>query len=207
MKKWISILLAAGLCLVLAGCGRWGILSNELDGLLFGTGSYDYDYDTDTGAQSQSGDGEIIYGERGDTLSTCFFDYSVEDAVLTSHYEGYAAAEGMLLLDVTLTVTNTYGSELPMSVYDFQVQWGSGADDFGYEVPSLWASRTTMEQAYTLADGESITTHVVYEVPEKRTEFSIAYQERFADNTTGDSFFLYFTMQEDDDAPSGATAA
>ncbi len=133
-------------------------------------------------------------GEIGTTFRTAFFDYSVDSVAYPSEYEGYTPSEGMQLLDVVITIKNTFGEALPMFNSDFQIQWhdlGDGDDDFDFGI-EMDSSSTIMPSEYSLAKGDSCTYHIIYEVPAEAKEFSVSYLEFFSDNTEGDVFFTVF---------------
>ena len=48
--------------------------------------------------------------------------------------------------------------------------------------------------SYSIPVDETVTYTHVYEVPADAAEFSISFQEYFEDGTTGDVFFVYFTL-------------
>ncbi len=133
-------------------------------------------------------------GGIGDTFRTIFFDFSVDSVDYPSEYEGYRPADGYQLLDAVITVKNTFGEELPMYNSDFQIQWhdlGNGDEDYDYGI-EMDSSSTVMPSEFGLANGDSCTYHVIYEVPADAKEFSISYLEYFSDETEGDVFFVYF---------------
>lgn len=133
-------------------------------------------------------------GGVGDTFRTIFFDWSLDSVSYPSEYEGYVAADGYQLLDCVITVKNTFGEELPMFNSDFQIQWhdlGNGEDDYDYGI-EMDDSSTVMPSDFGLADKDSCTYHVIYEVPAEAKEFSVSYLEFFSDGTEGDVFFAYF---------------
>lgn len=195
MKKRGMAVCALLLCLALTGCGRWGIFSHELEDWMRENSTDGGAYSADSDSQADSG-GETYYGELGDTMSSCFFDFTVKNARLRSEYGGYAAQSGMQLLDVLVTVRNTYHSELPMSIYDFQVQWGEEDDAFGYEADAFWNGADTMPEQYALAEDEERTMHIVYEVPLDREEFSVSYREQYDGGGYGNTFFVFFSMDD-----------
>lgn len=138
-------------------------------------------------------DGEAD-GEIGTTFRTAFFDYSVDSVDYPSEYEGYTPANGMQLLDVVITIKNTFGEELPMYNSDFQIQWhdlGDGDNDYDFGI-EMDGSSTVMPSEYPLAKGDSCTYHIIYEVPAEAKKFSVSYLEFFADNSEGDVFFTFF---------------
>ena len=63
-------------------------------------------------------------GYLGDTMYTYWFDFTVEDAYICQSYDSYTAAADMQLVVVTMAVQSTFLQSLPMSRYDFQIQWG-----------------------------------------------------------------------------------
>ncbi|MCI2046496.1 MAG: DUF4352 domain-containing protein [Faecalibacterium sp.] len=224
MKKYLTAILVGTLALALTGCGRWGIFGNEVDRWLSESESEDaysypaysddendhYDDYDDYGDSAGSESSETYTGGLGETMSTCFFDYTVESVQLVDSYDGYTPADGNVLLDTVLTIQNTQSEELPMSIYDFQVQWGDFTEDeYGYEAEAFWDAQDTMQEHYTLAVGDSITTHVIYEVPQKSTSgyYVVCYLEEFADGTQGNLFGTVFSLDSVSGSASAATAA
>ncbi|MCM1118962.1 MAG: zinc-ribbon domain-containing protein [bacterium] len=133
-------------------------------------------------------------GVVGTVFRTVFFDYRVDSVAFPSEYEGYIADDGMQLVDVKITIRNTFGEELPMYNCDFQIQWhdlGDGDEDFDFGI-EMDDSDTVMPFDYSLADEATCCYHIIYEVPAEAEEFSISFQEFFSDNTEGDVFFTYF---------------
>lgn len=133
-------------------------------------------------------------GEVGTTFRTVFFDYSVDSVAYPSDYEGYVPADGYQLLDVVVSIKNTFGEALPMFNSDFQIQWhdlGNGSDDYDYGVV-MDGSSTVMPDEYTLEKGDKCTYHIIFEVPAEAKEFSVSFLELFDNDTEGDLFFTYF---------------
>ena len=195
MKKRIcvsAVLLA--LALLLTGCGRWGIFSNEIDEAIWEMMHIPEDFPPDLGETPD--DGYTYTGGLGDVMESCFFSFMVEAPELQESYGGYTAEPGWQLLKTRITVNNTYGEELPMSIYDFQVQWGSGEYDYGYEADAFLQMEGCMPEYYALEADETAAYDVVYEVPADSTAFSICYIEYFSDGTTGDLFFVDFYAGE-----------
>lgn len=133
-------------------------------------------------------------GKIGTTFRTIFFDYSVDSVAYPSEYEGYTPPEDMQLVDVVITIKNTFGEALPMFNSDFQIQWhdlGEGDDDYDYGI-EMKDSSTVMPAEFSLANGDTCNYHVVYVVPAEAKEFSVSFQELFADETEGDIFATFF---------------
>ena len=147
-------------------------------------------------------------GEIGDTMHTAFVDFTIESAELADSFDGYTPADGYELLVADITIENNSGMDQPMFIWDFQVQWntvdGENPDlAFGYPVyegegddASAYTnvSDQQLPPSYDLADGETREGILLYEVPADRETFSISFQEYFADDTTGDLFFVDFTL-------------
>ncbi len=223
MKKYLTAILVGTLVLALTGCGRWGIFGDELDRWLSDSeaeDSYSYSYpaysDDENGHYDDYGDsesdsgGQTYTGDLGEKMSTCFFDYTVESAQLVDSYDGYTPTDGNVLLDTVLTIQNTDSEELPMSVYDFQVQWGDfNEDEYGFEAEALWGAQDAMQEHYTLAVGDSITTHVVYEVPQSSANgyYVVCYLEEFADGSQGDLFGTVLMPENGSGSASAVTDA
>ena len=49
---------------------------------------------------------------------------------------------------------------------------------------------------YPLSVDEEVTGLLVYEVPAGNRDFSISYLEQFDDNSEGDTFFVFFTAED-----------
>lgn len=171
MRKRICILLGLLMVLCMAGCGRSGV------------------YPTDGFAE----------GYFGDVMHTVFFDYTVNSAYTCMDYCGYTPDEGNMLLVTDVTVKNTTRSTVTMYDTDFQAQWG-GEGDEDFEVPITWyvdpVSDDQLPGEYDLSVNETKTGVLVFEVPEGEADFSVSYMELFSDGGEGNTFFVYFTANE-----------
>lgn len=144
-------------------------------------------------------------GRIGDTMHTYFFDYTVNDAYTCASYEGTTPASGNIFLVVDITVKNTSTQSYNMFDTDFQAQWGTDGEE-DYRVPITTDPETYEELdplseeqlpgTYPLAVDEEVRGLLVYEVPEGYQDFSISYMEYFDDESTGDTFFVFFTAKE-----------
>ena len=138
-------------------------------------------------------------GKLGDTMRNSFFDYTVNSAYLCDTYSDYTPQSGYELLVADVTVKNVFGETITMFDNDFQVQWNSDAND-AYDCPVTYylAEGTSLGDEvlpgeYDLAKDESRTGLLVFEVPAGEKEFSISYMEYFEDDSTGDTFFVFFS--------------
>lgn len=177
MKKVLSMMMALGLVLALAGCG----------GGSGGSGSNEGYPDKDGYAE----------GRMGTVMHNEFFDFTVNSAYLCDTFGGYTPEAGNELLVADMTIKNTFSESIPMFDTDFQAQWGDDADDaFSMPVyPPI--NDEQLPDEYDLAVDEEASGLLVFEVPAGNKDFSISYMEEFEDETTGDSFFVYFTAEKE----------
>lgn len=145
------------------------------------------------GDKSESERNEQSYysGRIGDHMRNVFFEYTVNSVDYPASYGDITPADGNQLLVADVTVRNVFSQTLPMSIYDFQVQWGDGDQDYGYQEKGLTGDNLMPDQ-WQLMRGASETYKLVFQVPADATEFSISYLELWDDNTEGDVFFVYF---------------
>ncbi len=174
--KIIFFLLTSLLACSLAGCAKEG-------------------EDGATGYPDENG---YAQGHPGDAMHSIFFDYTVNSAYLCDSYENYTPQDGYELLVADITVQNTFEDTITMYDGDFQVQWGAGgADVFDYPVTCYLGEGESigdkaLPSEYELAQKESRTGLLVFEVPAGETSFSISYTEYFDDDTTGNTFSVSF---------------
>lgn len=139
--------------------------------------------------------GRVCGGQSRGCDAHLFFDYIVNSAYQTKNYEGITPGEEKVLLVVNMTVRNTDQSECEIYDIDFQAQWGDdGDDDFAYPLTAddQEPVGAMAEAEYTLQPSEEKTADLVFEIPQGKENFSVAYREEFADGTSGDTFFTYF---------------
>lgn len=181
MKKLVSLTFALLLALVLSACGG-SSGANEVT--------------------AEDGYGE---GRTGDIIHSAFMDFTVNSAYTTSDYNGHTAPEGKQVLVVDMTVKNTFKETLPMWDDDFQCQWTASEETNEYAWPITEGQNgqnldTVAEEQlpaeYELAVDETRTGALVFDVPAGEKDFSISHLEMFNDDTTGDTFFVYFTAEE-----------
>ena len=198
MKRLLSLTLALLMILALAACG-----GSDSDSGSDSSGGSVSSTGTGTGdVYAEDGFGE---GRLGDTIHSTFMDFTVNSAYTTSDYNGHAAPEGMKVLVVEMTIKNTFKETLPMWDDDFQGQWTASAETEEYAWPITegedgsdleTVADEQLPAEYELAVGESRTGMLVFDVPADEKDFSISHMELFDDGSEGDTFFVYFTAQD-----------
>ncbi|MCI8417456.1 MAG: hypothetical protein HFI33_08210 [Lachnospiraceae bacterium] len=153
-------------------------------------------YFSEEGGPSKDFDleGGFYDGGIGDTLENVFFAMRVDEARLVESYGSYEPSEGTELVDVTITLTNTFWEELPMYNTDFQIQWGGeGDDDFRFGLSELSAeSPDVMPEQFWLEEGETVEYHLIYEIPAGNRELSVSYLEEYSDGSEGSLYVIFF---------------
>ena len=189
MKRLLTLLLVLLLALSLSACGGGK------------------DADSSSGGDNGVYADEDGYGEGriGDVVHSTFMDFSVNSAYTTSDYHGHTAPEGMKVLVVEMTVKNTFSETIPMYDDDFQGQWSASAETEEFAWPITEAedgsdletvSDEQLPGTYELGVNESRTGTLVFDVPADEKDFSISHLELFDDDTEGDTFFVFFTAEE-----------
>ena len=185
MKKqnW-KILLAAGLVLTMAGCGKKAEPAAET---------------AEDGSKIITAENGFAYGSSGDVMQTQWFTVQAGDASVLDSYEDVTPAEGNKLLVVPVTVTNTCDTDLSMYDVDFQVQWDDDSEEaFAAPVTVDDATRYRdgmLQDSYVLAVKESRSGDLVFEVPADSSGYTMLYQEVFETSETGDIFVITLNVK------------
>lgn len=137
-----------------------------------------------------------LTGQVGDTMKTMFFDFSVDAVSSPEEYDGYTPAEGNRLVVCTVTVKNTFGETLPMYDTDFQLQWGSGDEDYAWAVDAF--NDQLMPLEWELLTGDTATYDMLFEAPADVDRFMLVYLEMYTDadgnDGEGDLFNVNFDV-------------
>lgn len=175
-KKWILLTGMFVLCMLLMiGCGQ----KKDKNGSMISDDGRSY--------------GGIIQADMKDTVSTAFFNVTVEGAEKYNTFQFsdglYQAKEGETYLLVKLTIENTYAENLSMSITDFTLDYdGNESKDVitGYGKAEM-NQDDYMENLFTLKKGESITKTILFTVKDKE-KYILNYTEYYEDQFVGDSF-------------------
>lgn len=175
-KEGIAIIGLFALCIVLmTGCGQ----KKDKNGSLMSDDGRSY--------------GGLIQADMKDTVSTAFFDVTVDEAVKYDTFQFsdglYQAEEGKTYLLVTLTIKNTYAENLSMSITDFVLNYdGNESTEIitGYGKAEM-NKEEYMENLFTLKQDESVTKTILFTVADKE-QYTINYTEYYEDQFEGNTF-------------------
>lgn len=153
--------------------------------------------DAATAVQSQGRDyGETYNLSEGDTMSTAFFDMTVNSATLQSEIDGYVPTNDTdRFLVVNITVKNTFDSDnpIPMSDADFQLSYDD-ADENDAVYPESAFAEDQLPASYEIAKGDSTTGNLIYVVPDGAADFKIYYYDLWDDDFEGNDYWLPFSV-------------
>ncbi len=214
MKRIGMIAVVLSMVLGLGGCSvkSFSQVAEELSG---GSGSESGSTGTIEGAdmtkddvkQYENEDGTYTYEAMGygTAVETDWFNYAVTDAYYvdaSSLPDGTVPADHACLA-VEMVIKNTFRGSVDMYYSDFQIQWGAGDDDYDYPLEENSAfGEDQFPDEYKLSIGETRTGVLYFSVPEGCSDVCIAFMETYDDETTGDVFFNYFTINEGESSSS-----
>ncbi len=170
MKRWGAFLLTVCMLLALAAC-----------------------------AGETRGTGGLYEAEGfGQSLSTAFFDFQVNSALLTTQLEDYEPSDPnnrFLIVNITVQNTFTDDSAIPMFDTDFALSWPALEGDVIYCEENF--ASVQLPEEYEIFKGESRTGDLVFVVPGSQTSFTLEYTEIYEDEFEGNTFQISFDAQQD----------
>lgn len=179
MKKRLLTLLLMGVVSISTGCGTVK--------------------DAATAIQSQGREyGQTYELKAGDTMSTAFFDLTVNSAKFASDIDGFVSNKDTdKFLVVNVTIQNTFDNTqpLPMSDSDFELSW-NGADKNMTIFPEDAFTDNQLPVEYEIEKGGSKTGDLIYVVPEDASDFRIYYYDLWEDDFEGNTYWLPFNLAE-----------
>ncbi len=129
---------------------------------------------------------DLYLREIGDSIATSFFEYSVTAVRTETVLEGRQPQEsGSQVIVADVQVRNTFqgATAIPVGNYDFKVVWDEG------EVNAAKMFAEGMYPDYRqLAQGETITGTLVFDIPEDVKTFKIVYEEIWDDGFKGNTY-------------------
>lgn len=124
-------------------------------------------------------------GEVGKEYATKWFTFTVETLEKTPSLPDVVASEGNILVVARITETNTSGSTQPFGTFD----WFIDDDTLSTPIfPLDPVNEQMMPVSFNLADGESVTYDVVFEIPEDLAHPFLVYIE---ENDQGETFSTF----------------
>lgn len=181
MKRIASFLLAFMMMVSLTACGEGGLNLNP---------------------KGNEDDSDVKSGYIGDTMSTEWFDFVVNDAYSCSEYHGYTPQAGNKLVVADMSLKNNCGESVDMWGEDFVIIWEISDEDIDMDIPlSAGISDDQFPDEYVLGINATKSGVLVFEVPEEYRDFSIGFAEIFESNDDpdgdlGNTYFVNFTAEE-----------
>ena len=129
-------------------------------------------------------------GYVGTALGTDFFAVTLHAAQRQASYGGHApSASDRTFLVLDVTIENTSGRSLPVFSSDFAVTSPSlTGEEVAYE--KILAEQ--LDDALTLAPGQSVRGKLVMEAPAGDSRFALTYTDYYDDGTVGDTYRVLF---------------
>jgi len=122
----------------------------------------------------------------GQRHATYWFDFTVNSIWRGEEFDGYRAYPGYILYVASITETNTFGEALPMFDTDFYL---SSSNFNGYVYPTVMEGSQYMPESFTLANGQTSTYYIVFEIPKSiTTDLQLCYTEIAEGGKFGNSF-------------------
>lgn len=118
-----------------------------------------------------------------DVMTTAFFQFEINSVETYDELENYVPNEGYTFMVVNVSITNTFGSEIPMFDADFALLWG---EDEGTYPDTDFVDALPAE--YYIQDGETTTGNLVYIVPKGQTNFVLEYYDLWDDDFEGNTY-------------------
>ena len=140
------------------------------------------------------------YGRIGDTLSTEWFDFVVNEAYSCSEYCSYTPSDGYKLVVVAMSLKNNCGQPVEIWGDGFVLLWGGGDDTLDIPLPAGFSDDQFPDE-YVLDLNESKSGVMVFEAPQEFQDFSIRFMEVFESETNpdgdmGSTYYVDFTAGE-----------
>lgn len=173
LKKLLSVLLVLSMAFSLGACGKSENTVSDIKENI-----------SNTVAQMLSGN---VQGKVGKNYSTQWFEFRIDYIEEVAEYAGYKPAEGNRLLDVLIMEKCTFDEPIPMGTFDFYLD-AAALDEEIFPMDPL--DQTMMPEDFDLAAGESVSYHMIYEVPKNTTDLLLSYSEVDEDENIGTLFTI-----------------
>lgn len=132
---------------------------------------------------------------KGDqTVETALFDFVCSDAKIENAHDGIEVPEGQMLVSFLISVTNTSDESYNIYKDDFQLQWGTGDNDFGVGYSATTDDFSMLPDSTELLPNSSIMGRIYVAVPNNTKTLTVAYQEMLADGSNGNAYFVDLSL-------------
>ena len=130
-----------------------------------------------------------VTGEIGKKYSTEWFEFAIESVEVVENYAGYSPMEGNKLVKIQITQTCTYDDPdpTPFGIFDWYMDSDS-FDDYLWPLDPL--DNTMMPEIFYLANGESATNIMIFEVDEDVVALKLIYTEEAEDGSIYATFII-----------------
>lgn len=127
----------------------------------------------------------VVTGKIGQKLQVYWFNMTVISATKVDTYGSYTAGEGNTLIDVELQLDSAFDESVTYWNGEFMIDDPANTEDYIYPlIPSEQITgENLMPSEFTLAPSNSVTYHLVYEVPALSSNFSFIFAEFFDTGT------------------------
>ena len=172
IKNVIAIVFVVSMMFVFAACGSGSVIEQAVEEVKLST------------ARMIEGN---VKGEVGKTYATQWFEFTIDSIKKIDSIEGYSPEEGNILVDVVATLKGTFEEPSIMGTSDFYMDSDTFAD-------YVWAlsplNESMMPDEYYLDTDETVTYHMIFEVPDGLSDLKIMYTEIDIDNTIYATFVI-----------------
>lgn len=146
---------------------------------------------------TQRSDGRYVDGYQlafmKDTVSSVWFDMTVNSVIFTDSYKGCTASAGDTLAVVDVTLKNTTDIAIEMYYNDFMIFYNLGNEsesEYGTEL-AAFVDGADVGSAFTLSGSK--TAQYVFSLPKDAAEdYAFEYLESYSDGVTGNLFVIIF---------------
>lgn len=123
---------------------------------------------------------------------TAFLEFEMTETAVHHNYYGVRTQPGHKLVVVEVSIWNTEEYTLPMSRYDFRLQWGEQEEECAY--PLAWYCKAQLPDQYDIPEGEQAQGALVFQVPDGVSDMALGFLEIFENESQGNAHFIYFTI-------------
>ena len=151
---------------------------------------------------ASSGEDKKTEAGMGETLSTMFFDVTLDNASLADSVGEVLVGKQNKFLIVDITVTNTTGSPIEMADSDFWAKWGDGDEEYDAPITAYGEEvdlTDGLPSRYTLAAGEAKSGKLVFVTDKEKTSFQLVTEDYYSEGggnaKKGDTYTFTFDVK------------